>query len=302
MKILPISLNMHKYSYKSANIAPVSSVSFGKEAVYRIDKDMKCERFESLADMSAKTGMSLPLINASLAGRVNMVENYVIAYARTIEKPNKDGTLNVDMKKTAQLMQQKAFPKAVYAIDVNGQYKKYLNREELAKGLGRKSISIPEVYEGKTKTVGRYTIVKASKIEDIKEDGTIIINRKKIQQILSENPVETALYAISEDGKAMKFANQSDLVEELGCSRVSVHNVLSGKAKKIKGLYLFSAEDVETKRKDGTFQYDKKKALNLIAKLNEPEIIAYKFDENGRYVKCTSEEIAKMGLNFRDKM
>ncbi len=302
MKISPISLKMHRYSIKRANVAPVCSVSFGKEAVYRIDKDMNCERFESLADMSAKTGMNLPLINASLAGRVNMVDDYVIAYARDLEKVGVNGNPYFDMQKVARLLQQKAYPKAVYAIDVNGQYKKYLNREELAKGLGRKEVSIASVYDGEAKTIAGYTIVKASKVETIKEDGSIIVEPKKIQQVLSSNPIETALYAVDETGKQMKFPNQTALVEELGCSRVAVYNVLSGKTKKVKGYYLFSADDVESRKKDGTRHYDKKKALALIKKMNEPEIIAYRFDENGRYVKCTSDEIAAMGLNFRDKM
>ena len=301
MKISPVTLNKYKYPLKSANIAQVSSISFGKEAVYRIDKDMNCERFESLADMSAKTGMNLPLINASLAGRVNMVDNYVVAYASDLEQIGKNGTPYFDMKKVARLLQKKAYPKAVYAIDVNGKYKKYLNREELAKGLGRKEVSIAGVYDGEIKTIAGYTIVKASKVETVTEDGCIIVEPKKIQQILSSNPIETALYAVDEMGKQMKFANQTALVEELGCSRVSVYNVLSGKTKKVKGYYLFSADDVESRKKDGTCQYDKKKALALIKKLNEPEIIAYKFDENGRYVKCTPEEIARMGLDFRDE-
>lgn len=301
MKIPPIALNMYKYPLKSANIAQVSSVSFGKEAVYRIDKDMNCERFESLADMSAKTGMNLPLINASLAGRVNMVDNYVVAYARDLEKIGANGTLYFDMQKVARLLQKKAYPKAVYAIDVNGKYKKYLDREALAKGLGRKEVSIAEVYDGEVKTIAGHTIVKASKVETIMQDGSIIVEPKKIQRILSSNPIETALYAVDEAGKQMKFANQTALIEGLGCSRVSVYNVLSGKTKKVKGYYLFSADDVESRKKDGTFQYDKKKALALIKKLNEPEIIAYKFDENGKYVKCTPEEIAQMsGLKGND--
>ena len=301
MKISPIALSMSKYPLKSASIAPVLSVSFGKEAVYRIDKDMNCERFESLADMSAKTGMNLPLINASLAGRVNMVDDYVIAYARELEKVGVNGNPYFDMQKVARLVQQKAYPKAVYAIDVNGKYKKYLDREELAKGLGRKEVSLAGVYEGEPKIIAGYTIVKASKVETIMQDGSIIVEPKKIQQILSSNPIETAIYAVDETGKQMKFANQTALVEGLGCSRVSVYNVLRSKTKKIKGYYLFSADDVEIKKKDGTRQYDKKKAMKLIAKLNEPEIIAYKFDENGRYVKCTPEEIAQMsGLKGND--
>ncbi len=301
MKISPISLNMHRYQLKSANIAPVSSVSFGKEAVYRIDKDMNCERFESLVDMSKKTGMSLPLINAGLAGRVNMVDNYVIAYARDLEQIGTNGAPYFDMQKVARLLQKKAYPKAVYAIDVNGKYKKYLDREELAKGLGRKEVSLAGVYDGEIKTIAGHTIVKASKVETIMQDGSIIVEPKKIQQILSSNPIETALYAVDETGKQMKFPNSSVLAETIGCSRVSVYNVLSGRTKKVKGCYLFSADDVEIKKKDGTRQYDKKKALKLIAKLNEPEIIAYKFDENGRYVKCTPEEIAQMsGLKGND--
>ena len=168
--------------------------------------------------------------------------------------------------------------------------------------MGRKEVSIAEVYDGEVKTIAGYTIVKASQVETVTADGCIIVEPKKIQRILSSNPIETALYAVDEAGKQMKFANQTALIEELGCSRVSVYNVLSGKTKKVKGYYLFSADDVEIKKKDGIRQYDKKKAMKLIAKLNEPEIIAYKFDENGRYVKCTPEEIAKMGLNFRDKI
>lgn len=298
MKIMPISINAYNYSKSAQKIQTISNVSFGKEAVYRIDKDMNYERFESLADMSAKTGMNLPLINASLAGRVNMVDDYVIAYARELEKVGVNGSPYFDMQKVARLLQQKAYPKAVYAIDVNGKYKKYLDREELAKGLGRKEVSLAGVYDGETKTIAGYTIVKASKVETIREDGSIIVEPKKIQQVLSSKPIETALYAVDESGTQMKFANQTALAEGLGCSRVAVYNVISGKKKKVKGYYILSADDVEIRKKDGTRQYDKRKALSLIKKMNEPAVIAYRIDENGRYVKCTPEEAAKINKFF----
>lgn len=279
------------------SLAP--TVTFGKEPVYKIDKDMNFERYDSQAEMAKATGMNSSSIGACLAGKTKMVDGCTILYANDVEKVTKGEEVVLDTKKMIELAREKMFPKAIYVIDSDYNCVMCENKDELAKLLGQKTVSISDVYHGEPAVLKGKVIVKASSIETVKEDGSVSIDKKKVKNLVDVNLFRKAIYAFDEDGNWERFPSSSELAKQYGCSRNAVYRVLTGKTSTLRGKYIASATDVESVGRNGKLSFDKIRAMYYIRNLN---FVQFKIDENGNYVKCTPREILESNLCFYGKI
>lgn len=144
---------------------------------------------------------------------------------------------------------------AIYAIHKSGICKRFSSQKETAKACNVSHKSVSDCISGKLKSLGDYAFVSAEEIEQINDDGDIILN----QDIIKEKVdwlTRFEMYAFDEFGKYQKFSDRVEAAKTLGISKANIHACLSGKIRQTHGYVLAEAKDIEHKLEDGTIILD----------------------------------------------
>ena len=178
-------------------ISDIENTHCGKKPkpVYAIDKDGNYERFESQAQAAHAIGVAQGNINQCILGKLNACKNYIFIDAEEVEF-KKEGKAVLDEDKIHELIAQKIpylqnpiikrKPKPVYAIDVNGNYKKYASRKEISESLGISLYTVNAVVSGFQKSSCGMIFVNADKIEKTDKNGRIVVDEEIIKKQTEE--------------------------------------------------------------------------------------------------------------------
>ena len=157
----------------------------------------------------------------------------------------------------------------VYLIDEKLNCTLYLKQSDLAKELGVSPQRISGCINGRNPSIDEKVIVYHHQIEKELDDGSRVIDKKKVAEIYNQRTQPRAVYAIDYLGNITKHE--------------SVNKIPS-----TKGLFILPSKSVESFDDDGQLILNKKKiALNM---LNNPNYFAiYSRDRDGNLKKYESQ-------------
>lgn len=250
-------------------------------AIYAIDKYGNYQKFDSQVAAAKKLDLNVSIIQLgrNLHSDGIFSSGYTFVYPEEIEEIDEQGSVVVSEEKVKKLIDSiDAKTDYFYGIDKDGYYKKYKLKKEAAYDLGLHSntSNISSCLYGKTQTAGGFIFVLPEEIETTDEEGNIIIDTKRIQQLVDERFTnKNAIYAIDKFGNYKRYENATDAIRELGLPKktASISLCLNGYQKSTHGYTFVRAIDVENKDENGRIIIDentiKEIATSRLHKRNE---------------------------------
>ncbi len=289
------------------NISPVSVFSFcrRKIPVYAVDSKGNYQRYNSKTEAAEKLNITTADVNRASIKRFHKAKGYMFIPASDVEVVSDNGEIAVYKQKMDEIIAYKTLNREIYAIDKNGNYKKFPSQAEASKQLGIERRAISSAISGNNRTAQGYFFTYADKIESKDNNGNAVVDDEKIKELICDKPLHP-IYAIDKQGNFKKFSNQFEAAQNLGISRQRISQVLSSATSSCGGYYIVPADEIETKNEEGKVSIDKTKIENLLA---EKRILAryrsagtvkkiYAIDSNGNYRKFDSRQIASETLGI----
>ncbi|MGM9994548.1 MAG: hypothetical protein ACI37R_07465 [Candidatus Avigastranaerophilus sp.] len=124
---------------------------------------------------------------------------------------------------------------AFYAIDNDGNYKKYNSKNKAIQELGTNNALIIECLNGTRKKTAGHALVYADEIESIDEHGNVTIDTNKVKEIVCssfEEAEKTPVYAVDEKGRYGDFQILKTRQKNFPYLHLMFMLVLTGKFKK----------------------------------------------------------------------
>lgn len=211
--------------------------------------DNSYTRYENVKELIAKTGLNKTAIYQNLDGYNRRTGEYICISANDVEFEDNDGNVEFDFNVFNRAKSAvSAWDKPIYAIYLNGEYKKYNSIAEASEEAG---LSKRTVYEGslENKIIKRNVVfVTVDEIEKFNSRGDLIIDKKlieKISQEIKNNNKSYIVYAFKEDGSYQVFNTAKEASEKLNVAHCNIAHCISGQRKSAGGYRFYSAKDVE---------------------------------------------------------
>ncbi|MGM9993106.1 MAG: NUMOD1 domain-containing DNA-binding protein [Candidatus Avigastranaerophilus sp.] len=182
---------------------------------------------------------------------------------------------------------------SIYAVDKDGNYKKYSSIKAAARELGATDSNISKCLKGKQNTAAGHGFLYASEVEILGKNGNYAVDRRKIEkkrlfveQVLSSLPVIRPFYAVDSEGNYTKYERNRDAMKDLGISHSCIARCLNGERDTSGGYAFVYADEVETDDGNG----------NVIVNINIPQekfgqrtpVPIYSINEKGQLRKYLS--------------
>ena len=155
---------------------------------YAIDKDGYYKKYKQKKEAAADLGLHSNTSNISycLSGKTRTAGGFIFVLPEAIETTDKNGNKVVDIALVQQLIEERfSNPNAIYSIDKFGNYKKFEKSSDAIKELGfpEQTGCISQCINGNQKSTHGYTFVKATEVEIKDENGTVTVDKNKIEEI-----------------------------------------------------------------------------------------------------------------------
>lgn len=272
-------IDCDKLSSKIKEILPVIQAEPKPQPFYAISlKDGVTQKFQKRSDAVKTLSISKENIAECLQGKRNYSHDYIFIYADELETTDNEGNSVLDDEKLYNKLDQvKSFinsldkPVPVYAIDAKGNYKKYPSKKQAAKNTGVSAPSIIKCLNGELKKSGGYVFVLPEEIEKTTQNGSILIDKKKIDEVVRssfKNSRAVELYAVDKNGVFQKFSGVRNAAKELALDARNISRCLNGDAKRCGGYMFIRADEVETAGSDNQVNID----IAKLWQLNEKSI------------------------------
>ena len=248
------------------------------KAIYAIDKKGNYKKFQTISDASKELDIDRRAISSALSNKHKTANGYFFVHANTLELSDENGNITVDSKKIKELIEKKP-QHPIYAIDKQGNYIKFSNQDEASKSLGVSRQRIAQVLNSRNSTCSGYYIVSADKVESENNEGKVLIDKAKVEEILIKKSILTRsrsagmikkVYAIDSKGNYRKFNSRQEASMTLGVPVSAITNTIIGCQKTSHGLTFVNAKENEKVSKDRKFTIDNEK-LNAFLKERFPK-------------------------------
>lgn len=198
-----------------------------------------------------------------------------------------------------------------YAVDENGNYKKYTGRKEAADDIKTNGSSITQCLSEKRRKAGGYFFFWASQIETTNENGNKIVDTEKLNAKLKKltdtstiNRGQKAVYAINEKGEFTRYESLRLAAEGVGGSDSNISKCLKGEQSTAYGYGYLYADEVEKVGEDGKITLNRskirKKQKQIQEAISAHPIIRpfYAVDKDGNYTKFERNKDASQTLGI----
>ena len=237
------------------------NISFCSKAVYVIDYDGSYEKYDKINDAIKKYGKTLPTI---LHGTNFASGGKTYVYSSTIE--DKDGNVNINKLSKALLAFRDAKTQPVYAVDYEGNIRRFESVIETEKALNIARELISCVLSDKAKVKSGYTFVKAFDLELRDKNAKIIYDQNQkpeISRVVLNKVRENFLYSphnypiasIDEKGEVRVYKNIDEIVSS---SKNRKNNIIQAivNSRTSNGCAYVKLKDVVAIDKDGNVLYN----------------------------------------------
>lgn len=220
---------------------------FGRnpKAIYSIDYEGNCEKFESV--QAAKDKHS-SVVSRILKGDISASNNKTYVYADYIELP--DGKINPNALWKSLLAFRDAKSQPVYSIDYYGNIKKYNNAKDASNPLGITESNINRVLNQTNLATRGYVFISAFDVEMRNKNGKLLKdeNGKPIIDIKAinkarENFLKTGtnypIVQIDKNGNITRFRSIKEASEKTSDSTNAIaHSLSMGRKCQKKYIYV----------------------------------------------------------------
>lgn len=241
--------------------------------IYLISPNVEPVKFKSITEASENTNIANARISDILHGKRTSKKDRFFVFANEIEEKDENGNISLDIEKINRLnqeRQEKSVVKRAYLIDSEGNIKKACKTaKEMDKSKefhnalnnGQSGILLPN---------GDF-LIYAKDVETIDESGRIIVERNKINKVLSEIETEKqqearkySVWALCPDGTFEYYKNADEAAKANLCATSNIRMCLSGRSKSAKEKYFFWAKDIEKTSENGEYLPDYKKCREIL--------------------------------------
>lgn len=197
-----------------------------------------------------------------------------------------------------------------YAIDSNGEYKKFPGRKEAADELKINGSSITQCLNGKRNKAGGYVFMWAKDIEYTDNSGATAVDKAKISDKLNQinlsDPTEKTrkpVYAISADGNFHRYKSLTEAAKAIDGSDTNIAKCLKGKQNLVGNYGFIYADEIETVNREGDVIINidslQAKAEEVKKQIAQRVIIRpfYAVNKAGNYYKFERKSDAEASLN-----
>lgn len=154
--------------------------AFEKDAIYSIDKEGNCRYFKNQTEASKALDVPRENISKCILGKTEATTKYAFISANKMYIKGTRALNQELINEKVNYMNRFAF----YAIDKDGNYTKFSNRDEASEILNIKRKTLSGCLSGNSKTSGGYVLINASEVETRLEDGTLFVDVKKIKSLV----------------------------------------------------------------------------------------------------------------------
>ena len=286
---------------KILDIKNLSKADSCKKPVYAIDKDANLQRFESVREAASVLGGSDSNISKCLKGEQHLCAGYGYVYADEIERKDDSGKIRLDKRKiTAKV---KEINKAIeaqpvirpfYAVDKNGNYIKFERNRDAVHELGVNHSTVKDCLDGKRDTTGGYAFFYADEVEQIDENGNVVVNFDISEEIFDQK-TPIPIYSIDKNGKIRRFDSKGAAATKLSVYSRNINACLSHDRETLNGYAFFFADDVEQFDDNGKLKLDYSKFERGFQKVIRNAV--YIVDKNGKFRRYVSSVDASEALS-----
>lgn len=281
-KVIGLDLETLKSRFKSK-----------EEYFYAVNEKGECFKLDSIEQAAEKLEVTPLSIAVYFLHRQQntTIGNHILMKRDEIEIKRKNGTVEFDSKKIKQLRSILAKGE-VYIINLETkEKKKYKTKQEAADALDVSYQLITNASSGYNKTAKGFAVINANEIESYSKSGAILINEKKIDEIINnlnsdvkdDFDVKTKGFFAIKENYAEKFYSYKDAQKEIGANPISISNILKGKGVSANGYVFARASEIEKQNKDGTIEPSKTKIIKKLKILDKKAVYAITADSITRY-------------------
>ena len=273
-----------------------------KSALYLADDKGNYIKYKTRTAAANAIGVSSQDISAAIRGVKKSINGYVALDANQVEKIKDDGTIEVledvikeaicsaSTKRTVDVSQN-----GFYAIDKDSNCKKFMSITDASRDLDIQYTRILNCLLGVENMAKGYVFALAEEIET-KQGDDVSIDAKKIEEKAAffQNK---AIYAISKDGKCVKYSSQKAASDALGVPLVNISRCINKKIKETYGYTFLTAQEVEIGTKDDKTSLDEELIQEKVNYLNRAAV--YVIDKDGNYQKFEDRDslASSIGVN-----
>ncbi len=278
-----------------------------ESSFYAIDTEgnsKKYKKYSSQRIAAKDLGIHHKDICLALASKRRTVGKYLFIPAKDIEITNEnDNSVVVDEEKLAKIIDKikSKDRKTMYIISPDGTYKKYYSQTETANALGIFRQNVCAALSGGRNIFSNHMIVSADEIETRDDDGNLIVDEKKVKELIlkKERSIKSKpIYVINSDGSYKKYANQKEACTDTGYTQSKINSILNKKRKNIDGKTFAYSYELESLNENGDLVLNQKIIDELRKTANSSSI--YAINSNGEYKKFIKRKDAVRELGIKE--
>ena len=168
---------------------------------------------------------------------------------------------------------------AIYAIDKDGNYTKYSSQTIASKELGITTGGISRCINSEAGKICGFVFVSALDIEKLDEDGNVVVNEAKVQELSKKLQSNNGYYVIEKDGSFKRYSSPEETIEMTGVEEETLTRGFSGYRKVIGDQIFVKAPNIEREKVDGSPLLEPEKIITVfIGNRNA----FYAIDEEGK--------------------
>ena len=269
---------------------------------YVVDSKGIYKKYPNQRVAAKELGIHFKDISLALASKRRTVGEYVFIYANDVEKVDENNTPYVDEEKLHKMVDKikSKGKKTVYIINPDGTYKKCYTQTEAADVLGVHKEGICAALSGGRNILLNHIIVDSDTVETIDENGDIVVNEKKIKELVLEKEKSTKekpLYLVNSDGTYKKYNGPKEAYTDLGYSSSDLNSILHGKRDNIEGKSFVFAYMVESLDDDGNIVLNEEILEETRKRANQNSIYAIYSDGSYRKFSRRKDAIDNLGIS-----
>ncbi len=267
-----------------------------KKPNYIFNDDLSYTKYEDSIDTAKALNCDVRKVENHLRLNSLLIQDKFIISAKQIEEKDENGQI-VLLKNIFKKVREKFSQHSLYAIDIDGNIKKYSSVKEATEVLNMPENSI-RCAVSTNKVINGYAFYRAKDVEIINDDGSVNLN-KKILQFPHGKKLEMPVYLLKiSDNSYTRYENVKELIAKTGLNKTAIYQNLDGYNHRTGEYICISANEVETKDNDGNVEFDFRVFNSAKSAISAFEKPIYAIYSNGEYKRYNSVTEASEDTDF----
>ncbi len=238
-------------------------LNFCKNPIYAINVKEgagSLRKFDSIASASKELRIPNTSISSVLSGKNYVTADYSFFYANDFNFALSNEDIQRRILNSVQANLENAYSQPIYAIDLQGNYRRFNNPKETALYFDIEHGEISRFLKADTRNpiCKNHVLVKASSVENRNQQGVPILSVKALNQARNMFLKATScpIVAISESKNVEILRSQKAVMEKFKISSSRLSTVLSEGPKASKGRVFVKLDDVVVRNKKNELVFD----------------------------------------------